>query len=102
MVLEGISSPHRRTQNGPFSTSSSFRKILFPREELGNWSTLLKRHKFLLTMMVVLVVLCTIYLYFAVTLGGNGTCSGLIGTEQALCRLEAAKASVGKGKLKFL
>ncbi|KAL5699102.1 hypothetical protein ACHQM5_030048 [Ranunculus cassubicifolius] len=101
MVLEGISSPHRRTQNS-FSPSSSFKKQVAPREEMGNWETLLKRHKFLLTMMVVLVVLCTVYLYFAVTLGGNGSCTGLIGTEKALCHLEAAKASVRKGKLKFL
>ncbi|PIA44466.1 hypothetical protein AQUCO_01700219v1 [Aquilegia coerulea] len=99
MVIEGISSPHRRSQT-PFS-SSSLRKQLHPREELGNWATLLKRHRFLLTMMVVLLFLCTIYLYFAVTLGSNGTCSGLIGTEKALCRLEEAKASV-KGKLKFV
>ncbi|PIA46021.1 hypothetical protein AQUCO_01600353v1 [Aquilegia coerulea] len=99
MVLDGISSPHRRSQN-PFS-SPSLRKIVVSREELGNWAALLRRHRFLLTMMVVLLFVCTIYLYFAVTLGSNGTCSGLIGTEMALCRLEIAKASV-KGKLKFV
>ncbi|KAL5756675.1 hypothetical protein ACOSP7_021115 [Xanthoceras sorbifolium] len=94
MVLETIlSSPHRR--------SSSFRKQ-FPRDELGSWSTLVQRHRFLLTALVLLVFLCTIYLYFAVTLGATTTCSGLTGTQKAICQLQQAKDSVSKGKLKFL
>ncbi|KAK3011879.1 hypothetical protein RJ639_010540 [Escallonia herrerae] len=67
MVLDGIiSSPHRRTQN-PFS-SPSFRKPHPRGDELGSCSTLLQRHRFLLTALVLLAFLCTIYLYFAVTL----------------------------------
>ncbi|OUZ99578.1 hypothetical protein BVC80_7917g3 [Macleaya cordata] len=100
MVLDSITSPHRRSQT-PFS-SSSFKKTFPAREELGSCSTLFQRHRFLLTMLALLAFLCTVYLYFAVTLGAGGeTCSGLAGTEKALCRLEQAKASVAKGKLKF-
>ncbi|KAK3427840.1 uncharacterized protein LOC104450657 [Eucalyptus grandis] len=93
MVLDTVlSSPHRR--------SPSFRKQ-FGREELGSWSTLAQRHRFLLTALALLGFLCTIYLYFAITLGAAaaGSCSDLTGTEKALCQ---AKASVSKGKLKFL
>lgn len=94
MVLETVlSSPHRR--------SSSFKRQ-FTKDELGSWSTLVERHRFLLTTLVLLGLLCTIYLYFSVTLGAAASCSGLIGTEKALCHLEQAKASVAKGKLKFL
>lgn len=101
MVLDSIltSSPHRRSQNA-FS-SPSFRKQFQARDELGSWSTLLQRHRYLLTALALLAFLCTIYLYFAVTLGAAGSCSGLTGTEKALCRLEQAKSSVSKGKLKF-
>ncbi|KAK2976603.1 hypothetical protein RJ640_021405 [Escallonia rubra] len=99
MVLDGIiSSPHRRTQN-PFS-SPSFRKPHPRGDELGSCSTLLQRHRFLLTALVLLTFLCTIYLYFAVTLGANESCSELTGTKKALCRMEQAKISVAKGKLK--
>ncbi|XP_030546907.1 uncharacterized protein LOC115752725 [Rhodamnia argentea] len=94
MVLDTVlSSPHRR--------SPSFRKQ-FGREELGSWSTLAQRHRFLLTALALLTFLCTVYLYFAITLGAAaaaGSCSGLTGTKKALCQ---AKASISKGKLKFL
>ncbi|KAJ6414574.1 hypothetical protein OIU84_003551 [Salix udensis] len=94
MVLDNlISSPHLR--------SPSFRKQ-FPRDDLGSWSTLLQRHRFLLTALVLLAFLCTIYLYFAVTLGATESCSGFTGTKRALCHMELAKDSVGHGKLKFL
>ncbi|PNT52580.3 hypothetical protein POPTR_001G040300v4 [Populus trichocarpa] len=93
MVLDSmITSPHRR--------SPSFRKQ-FPRDELGSWSTLLQRHRFLLTALALLAFLCTIYLYFAVTLGAIESCSGLTGTKKTLCRLELAEDSGGNGKLKF-
>ncbi|KAF9688840.1 hypothetical protein SADUNF_Sadunf01G0029800 [Salix dunnii] len=73
MVLDSmITSPHRR--------SPSFRKQ-FPRDELGSWSTLLQRHRFLLTALALLAFLCTIYLYFAVTLGATESCSGLTGNR---------------------
>ncbi|KAJ4822371.1 hypothetical protein Tsubulata_014300 [Turnera subulata] len=94
MVLDNIiSSPHRR--------SPSFRK---QRDDFGSWSSLVQRHRFLLTALVLLAFLCTVYLYFAITLGAaaGGSCSGLTGTKKALCRLERAKESVSKGKLKFL
>ncbi|XP_065867457.1 uncharacterized protein [Euphorbia lathyris] len=90
MVLD-LPSPHRR--------SPSFRKP-FPRDELGSWSVLVQRHRFLLTALVLLVFLCTIYLYFAITLGETGSCSGLQGKQKAICRLEMAKSSV-RGKMKF-
>lgn len=68
MVLPSLSSPDGKSQNTFFSSSLS--KKLSGRDELGSWSTILERHRFLLTMMVLLAFLCTIYLYFAVTLGG--------------------------------
>ncbi|KAK7293077.1 hypothetical protein RJT34_15938 [Clitoria ternatea] len=93
MVLDSImSSPHRR--------SPSFRRQ-FPRDELGSWSTLVRRHRFLLTALVLLTFLCTVYLYFAVTFGATDTCSGLTGAQKASCQLKHAKSSVTKGKLKF-
>ncbi|KAK1292071.1 hypothetical protein QJS10_CPB17g00149 [Acorus calamus] len=100
MALDTISSPHRRSQT-PFSSSSSFRKQIAARDELGSWSTLFERHRFLLTMLVLLLFLCTIYLYFAVTLGATGSCSGMSASEKALCQLQQAKSSAYKGKLKF-
>ncbi|KAJ6346860.1 hypothetical protein OIU76_003526 [Salix suchowensis] len=85
MVLDNlITSPHLR--------SPSFRKQ-FPRDDLGSWSTLLQRHRFLLTALVLLAFLCTIYLYFAVTLGATESCSGFTGTKRALCHMELAKDS---------
>ncbi|KAB5564944.1 hypothetical protein DKX38_004998 [Salix brachista] len=86
MVLDNlITSPHLR--------SPSFRKQ-FPRDDLGSWSTLLQRHRFLLTALVLLAFLCTIYLYFAVTLGATESCSGFTGTKKALCHMELAKDSL--------
>ncbi|KAK1275381.1 hypothetical protein QJS04_geneDACA003899 [Acorus gramineus] len=99
MGLDNLSSPHKRSQT-PFS-SSSFRKQLAI-HELGSWSTLFERHRFLLTMLVLLLFLCTIYLYFAVTLGSTGSsCLGKSASENALCQLRQTKLSVYKGKLKF-
>ncbi|KAB2025771.1 hypothetical protein Goshw_023878 [Gossypium schwendimanii] len=93
MVLDGIvSSPHRR--------SGSMRKQ-FPKDELGSWSTLVQRHRFLLTALGLLAFLCTIYLYFAVTLGATDTCSGLEGTERATCKLQHARSTLSHGKLKL-
>ncbi|KAJ6945430.1 hypothetical protein NC651_000469 [Populus alba x Populus x berolinensis] len=52
MVLDSmITSPHQR--------SPSFRKQ-FQRDELGSRSTLLQRHRFLLTALALLAFLCTI------------------------------------------
>ncbi|XVF27180.1 hypothetical protein REPUB_Repub14bG0084500 [Reevesia pubescens] len=94
MVLDSIvSSPHRR--------SGSMRKQ-FPKDEFGSWSTLVQRHRFLLTALGLLAFLCTIYLYFAVTLGASDTCSGLKGTQKAACKLQHARSTLSHGKLKFL
>ncbi|RRT84004.1 hypothetical protein B296_00008609 [Ensete ventricosum] len=97
MVLDSLSSPHRRSQNTVFLTSPS-KKQQSGFNEPGSWSTIFERHRFLLTMLAVLAFLCTIYLYFAVTLGDTGSCSGMSGAEKALCQ---AKSSLHKGKLKF-
>ncbi|CAM8990091.1 unnamed protein product [Rhodiola kirilowii] len=98
MVHESISSPHRKT--GAFS-SPTYKRQFQARDELGNCSTLLKRHRFLLTALSLLVVLCTVYLYFAITLGAS-SCAGMKGNEKALCHLKHSKTSVSHGKLKFL
>ncbi|KAF5932617.1 hypothetical protein ACSBR2_042526 [Camellia fascicularis] len=105
MALEGIvSSPHRRTQNAQNAFSASappIKKQYSKGDELESCSGLVQRHRFLLTALVLLACLCTIYLYFAITLGAGESCSGLTGAEKALCRVEQAKATMAKGKLKF-
>ncbi|XP_009598523.1 uncharacterized protein [Nicotiana tomentosiformis] len=103
MVLEvNISSPHRRSQTQTaFSTSSSLKRQHSRGDEFGSCSTLLQRHRFLLTALALLAFLCTVYLYFAVTLGAGDSCSGLKGTQKAACYVEHGKASMAKGKLKF-
>ena len=97
MVLDSLSSPHRRSQNTVFLASPS-KKQQSGFNEPGSWSTIYERHRFLLMMLALLAFLCTIYLYFAVTLGATGSCSGMSGAEKALCQ---AKSSLHKGKLKF-
>ncbi|KAA8540572.1 hypothetical protein F0562_024509 [Nyssa sinensis] len=82
-------------------SSPSVKKQYSRGDELGSCLTLVQRHRFLLTALALLAFLCTIYLYFAVTLGAGDLCSGLTGTQKASCRMEQAKASVAKGKLKF-
>ncbi|KAF8094533.1 hypothetical protein N665_0360s0036 [Sinapis alba] len=90
MVLDGIvSSPSRRTQ------------LKKQWEDLGSCSTVIKRHRYLLTALVLLAFLCTVYIYFAVTLGArHSLCYGLTGKEKAMCQLQRVQA-VSKGKLKF-
>ncbi|KAI0492480.1 hypothetical protein KFK09_026753 [Dendrobium nobile] len=96
MAIDSLSSPHRRSQNPNSFSPSPSRKH---RDDLGSWSTLLHRHRFLLTMLALLAFLCTIYLYFAVTLGTPDSCSGLEGTEKALCQSNLISHN---GKLKLL
>ncbi|KAI3688614.1 hypothetical protein L2E82_46317 [Cichorium intybus] len=101
MALDGvITSPHRRTQTA-FS-SNSFRKNYTTGNELGSFSTVIRRHRFLLTALALLAFLCTIYLYFAITLGAGDVCLGLTGSQKALCQVQHAKDSIAKGKLKFM
>ncbi|KAL1221004.1 hypothetical protein V5N11_013786 [Cardamine amara subsp. amara] len=91
MVLDGIvSSPLRRGQ--------SMKKQW---GELGSCSTVIQRHRYLLTALVLLAFLCTVYLYFAVTLGAtHSSCYGLTGKDKAICQLQHVQA-ISKGKLKF-
>jgi hypothetical protein len=56
MVLDSILS------SSPRLKSPSFRR---PKDGLGSWSTLYQRHCFLLSALVLLTILCTVYLYFA-------------------------------------
>ncbi|XP_010472842.1 PREDICTED: uncharacterized protein LOC104714266 [Camelina sativa] len=93
MVLDGIvSSPLRR----PHALKKQW-------DDLGSCSTVVQRHRFLLTAMLLLAFLCTIYIYFAVTLGARHlSCSGMTGKEKAICQMEHVQASFSKGKLKFL
>lgn len=102
MALDStITSPHRRSQPQTAFSSSSPKKQYSRSDELGSCSTLFQRHRFLLTALALLTFLCTIYLYFAVTLGASDSCSELSGAQKASCHLQQAKASVAKGKLKF-
>nr|XP_043614833.1 uncharacterized protein LOC122586882 [Erigeron canadensis]XP_043614834.1 uncharacterized protein LOC122586882 [Erigeron canadensis] len=100
MVLDGIiTSPHRRTQTA-FS-SPAFKKQYTKEDELGSFSTIIRRHRYLLTALVLLTLLCTVYLYFAVTLGAGDVCSGLSGAQKALCRVQIPKESIARRKLKL-
>lgn len=94
MVLDSLSSPHRRSQNTFFVSSA--KKPQSSRDD--SWSALFERHRFLLTTLVVLAFLCTIYLYFAVTFGADA-CARLSGAERIECQ---AKSVLRHGKLKFL
>ncbi|XP_071725221.1 uncharacterized protein [Rutidosis leptorrhynchoides] len=89
--VEVLLSPHHRMLKKQFDVS---------------WPTLVQRHRFLLTALTLLAFLCTIYLYFAVTLGDTmSSCNGLQGSQKASCRLEHSSkysSSVSNGKLKFL
>lgn len=101
MVLDNIlSSPHRRSQSQTAFSSLPLKRLHSRGDELGSWLTLVQRHRFLLTALGLLAFLCTIYLYFAVTLGAGDSCSGLTGAAKASCDLQRVKASVAKGKLK--
>ncbi|CAO2175885.1 unnamed protein product [Urochloa humidicola] len=95
MVLDSLSSPHRRSQNTFFVSSA--KKPQSSKDD--SWSALVERHRFLLTTLVVLAFLCTIYLYFAVTLGASNACAGLAGAERIECQ---ARSVLRHGKLKFL
>ncbi|XP_021724907.1 uncharacterized protein LOC110692215 [Chenopodium quinoa] len=62
-------------------------------------SALIQQHRFLLTAIDLLVLLCTIYLYFAVTLGSNDLCSGSLRTERESCLVNHGKGSFTNGKV---
>lgn len=69
------------SSSSPFKRSSSVPDI--------SWRSLGQRHKFLLYMLALLALLCTVYLYFAVTLGTSDSCSGLGGAQRVRCQLHA-------------
>ena len=98
--LLGLSPAHRRGQNPP-SPSPFRRSASVP--DLG-WRSLVRRHKFLLYTLGLLTLLCTIYLYFAVTLGTRDSCSGLGGAQRALCQVgvKAGKENTQKLHLRRL
>ncbi|CAJ1936242.1 unnamed protein product [Sphenostylis stenocarpa] len=94
MVLDSLLST-------PVLRSPSLRRQ-YAKHELGSWSTLVRRHRFLLAAIALLTVLCTIYLYFAITLGANDSCYGLSGPQKASCHMKLLKASAANGKLRSL
>ena len=81
--LLGLSPAHRRGLNPPSPTPLR-RTTSGP--DVG-WRSLVHRHKFLLYALGLLTFLCTIYLYFAITLGTRDVCSGLGGEQRALCQV---------------
>lgn len=79
-------SPGLRRGTGP--TSPSFfnrRNSVSPGDT--SWRTLGHRHKFLLYTLGILTVLCSVYLYFAITWGASDACSGLGGAQRVTCQL---------------
>lgn len=96
--LSVLSPAHRRNQNPVSPSASMFRRSsTFSRDEADlSWIALMKRHRFLLFTLALLVFLCTIYLYFAITLGEND-CSSLSGKEEALCQLKRSKIKTSHG-----
>lgn len=77
--------------------TTSFKKP-YTKYELGSWSQIFERHRFLLAALALLTLLCTIYLYFAITFTVDESCSGLSGPEYASCHMEHVKASITKTK----
>ncbi|KMZ62471.1 hypothetical protein ZOSMA_45G00090 [Zostera marina] len=100
IMIENASSPRRRAQ-ATVPQQFPFKKP-YGREGFGSLSVLLERHRFLLTTLTLLFFLCTVYLYFAVTLGSDGSCSGITGSEKDRCLSKLLSShSIDKGKLKF-
>lgn len=98
MVLDSLSSPNTRS-NSSFSFA-----VKKPSRELGSCSAVLERHRFLLTMLALLIFLCAIYLYFAVTMGNSDSeqCLGLLGADKELCMGKISKISgIHKGKMRL-
>lgn len=95
-----LSPANRRVHTNPFGSIPPKPYGLPERNEpdLG-WFATARRHQFLLFMLAILTFLCTIYLYFAITLGAD-SCTGLRGPQRAACR--AAKAQVSSGHRRLL
>ncbi|GJP33764.1 hypothetical protein CLOM_g18280 [Closterium sp. NIES-68] len=76
-------------------TGSRLQSQYRPRQPSGSaqpdlsFRALVARHQYLLTTMAILAVLCTIYLYFAISMddGESSKCGGLRGKALADCRL---------------
>jgi hypothetical protein len=88
MVNESLPSPGYRRNSNPLSSSPFKRSLSSPDI---SWRSLAHRHKFLLYTLGLLTLLCTVYLYFAITWGASDTCSGLGGTQRALCQFRENK-----------
>ncbi|XP_024515737.1 uncharacterized protein LOC112340849 [Selaginella moellendorffii] len=89
--IHPASSPaHRRLQSPSSPFSAPRRAALSTREEPDlSWRALVYRHQFLLLMLGVLLFLCTVYLYFAITLGTGNSCAGLTGVQKEICSLSS-------------
>eukprot|EP00271_Cylindrocystis_brebissonii_P003922 TRINITY_DN15191_c0_g1_i1.p1 TRINITY_DN15191_c0_g1~~TRINITY_DN15191_c0_g1_i1.p1 ORF type:complete len:129 (-),score=22.22 TRINITY_DN15191_c0_g1_i1:46-432(-) len=83
---------NRRTGNSPSqrSSASDLPSLAcdspFKLAVDNSTSALILRHQFLLWTMLVLVILCTVYLYFAVSLGSLPECKGKWGKDLVSCR----------------
>ncbi|XP_050893867.1 uncharacterized protein LOC127100661 [Lathyrus oleraceus] len=74
--------------------SSSFARRQFTKNEVGSWSILIMRHRYLLSVLALLTILCTVYLYFAISFGSRDSCSGLRGPKKASCLMEIVKSQM--------
>lgn len=73
--------------------SLSFKRQ-YSKYELGSWSILFNRHRYLLTVLTILIILCTVYLYFAISFGTKHSCAGLTGPQKHSCHMELVKSEL--------
>lgn len=78
----------KNTNLGPKLSKDSSKYSKDLKDFDNSWSTLVSRHKFLLWALLVLLLLCTVYLYYAISLDFVPGCEGLLGTELELCKGE--------------
>ncbi|CAK8577874.1 unnamed protein product [Lathyrus sativus] len=74
--------------------SSSFGRRQFTKNEVGSWSILIMRHRYLLSVLALLTIICTVYLYFAIAFGSRDSCSGLSGPKKASCLMKLVKSEL--------
>jgi hypothetical protein len=80
--------------------SSSFKRQ-YTKNEIGSWSTLFRRHRFLLTVLTLLIILCTIYLYYAISFTTRDSCAGLSGPQKASCHMQLVKSELRRSHKHF-
>lgn len=73
--------------------SLSFKRQ-YTKYEQGSWSILFNRHRYLLTVLTLLIILCTVYLYFAISFGTKHSCAGLTGPQKHSCHMELVKSEL--------